>query len=202
MPERMCIIAREVKPEAELIRFVRSPEGQVVPDLKRKLPGRGCWVSLSHEKVAEAQKRRLFSKAFAADTKSDEDLADRVEKLLKAEAVAALSLTRKGGLAVSGFMKVEEALHKGHIRLLLHVKGASADGTQKLNRKAGPKTEICDLFGSDELDLAFGRENVVHAAAGEGGLTEKLLDSLRRWAQYSGLEMTGSGTKIEHERSD
>ena len=39
LADRMCIVTREVKDEAELIRFVRSPDGMVVPDLARKLPG-------------------------------------------------------------------------------------------------------------------------------------------------------------------
>ena len=52
--ERMCIVTREVMDEARLIRFVRGPDGSVVPDLNRKLPGRGVWVSLNRARVAEA----------------------------------------------------------------------------------------------------------------------------------------------------
>ena len=189
MPERLCIVSRVVKAEGELIRFALSPEGVVVPDLARKLPGRGVWVSLDSKAVAEAQKRKLFSKGFDTEAKADEALPDLVAKLLLQEAVARLAMTRKAGLATCGYMKVEEALAKGKVRLLLHSKVAAADGTIKLDRKAGPDIAICDLLGSDELDLAFGRENVVHAGVANGGLTEKLLDSLRRWAQYSGVEM-------------
>ena len=50
---RMCAVTREVRPIDELIRFVVSPTGEVVPDLKRKLPGRGLWVSASRRVVAE-----------------------------------------------------------------------------------------------------------------------------------------------------
>ena len=52
----MCIVTRVVKDEAELIRFVRSPDGTAVPDLARKLPGRGVWVSLDRAVLAEAVK--------------------------------------------------------------------------------------------------------------------------------------------------
>ena len=51
---RMCAVTREVRPIDELIRFVVSPQGEVIPDLKRKLPGRGLWVSASRKTVAEA----------------------------------------------------------------------------------------------------------------------------------------------------
>src|SRR3954464_15686197 len=61
---RMCAVTRLVRPIGELIRFVVSPQGEVIPDLKRKLPGRGLWVSASHRTVAEAVRRHQFSKGF------------------------------------------------------------------------------------------------------------------------------------------
>ena len=64
---RMCAVMRQVRPIDELIRFVVSPQGEVVPDLKRKLPGRGLWVSASHQAVAEAVRRNQFSKGFKRD---------------------------------------------------------------------------------------------------------------------------------------
>ena len=64
MPERMCIVTREVKDEADLLRLVRSPEGEVVPDLARKLPGRGVWVSLTRDKVADAAAKGLFARGL------------------------------------------------------------------------------------------------------------------------------------------
>ena len=42
--QRTCIVTRAKLPPDELLRFVLAPDGQVVPDLKRKLPGRGVWV--------------------------------------------------------------------------------------------------------------------------------------------------------------
>ena len=64
---RMCAVTREVRPIDELIRFVVSPTGEVVPDLKRKLPGRGLWVSASRRAVAEAVRRNQFGKGFKRD---------------------------------------------------------------------------------------------------------------------------------------
>ena len=54
--ERLCAVTREVKPVDDLIRFVVGPEG-VVPDLKRKLPGRGLWIT--------ADKRTLEGRGVA-----------------------------------------------------------------------------------------------------------------------------------------
>ena len=78
MPERMCIVSRVVKPEDELIRFALAPDSQVVPDLKRKLPGRGVWVSLDRKMLNDAIKRNMFSRGFGAEAKAGPELADLV----------------------------------------------------------------------------------------------------------------------------
>ena len=45
VPERRCIVTGDVQPKAGLVRFVVGPDGQIVPDLADKLPGRGIWVT-------------------------------------------------------------------------------------------------------------------------------------------------------------
>jgi predicted RNA-binding protein YlxR (DUF448 family) len=189
----MCIVSRVVKPEDQLIRFARAPDGSVVPDLKRKLPGRGVWVSMDREVLAEAIKRKAFSRGFGVESKADPALLDQISTLLRKEMLSALSLTRRAGLGICGFMKVEEALVKGNVRVLLHASDGSVDGRQKLDRKAATNTLIWDLFSSGDLDLAFGRSNVIHAAVANGGLAEKLLDYAQKIAQYEHLSVTGLG---------
>ncbi len=191
--DRMCIVTRVVKPEEELIRFALAPDGQVVPDLKRKLPGRGVWVSLDRKILSDAIKRHLFAKGFGLDAKASPELADLVGGLLRKDILAALSLARKAGLALSGFMKVEEALTKGNVRMIFHASDGSVDGRQKLDRKCATNVVIFDLFASGDLDLAFGKSNVIHAAVANGGMAEKLLDYARKLAQYESLSVTGLG---------
>jgi len=188
LPERTCIVTREQKPDNELIRFVLSPDGKVVPDLKRKLPGRGCWVSKSRQTLGEAIARKAFARAFGEKAEADAELPDKVASLMRRDMVAALSFCRKAGLATSGFTKVEDALSKGHVRVLLHATSAAADGTAKLDRKAGPNVVVIGAFSVAEMDLAFGRENVIHAALLAGGQTEKLLDLAQGLAQYENLK--------------
>src|SRR6056297_557202 len=61
-PERKCIATGEVRPKHGLIRFAIGPEGQVVPDILEKLPGRGIWVSSTREALETAAKKGLFSR--------------------------------------------------------------------------------------------------------------------------------------------
>lgn len=193
----MCIVTRAVKDEAELIRFVRSPDGVAVPDLARKLPGRGVWVSLDRGKVAEAAAKKLFSRGFQAETTIPPDLADRVSMLLRQQALSLLSLAKKAGEAVAGFMKVEEMLGRGRAKLLFHGTDAAPDGCRKLDKLAEPAVKRIVLFERHELDLAFGRSNVVHAAVAKGGLAEKLSAAVRRIEMYEGLKGPAEDLKRE-----
>lgn len=187
LAERMCIVTRECQDESALIRFVRGPDGNAVPDLARKLPGRGVWVSLNRERLAEAVKRKMFSRAFAAETKAEENLPDLVGRLLRQHCLSYLSLAKKAGEAVTGFMKVEEMLGRGKARFLFHASEAQPDGCRKLDRMVGPEVEIVTAFTLDELDLAFGRSNVVHAAVARGGLAGKLEVAVQRMKTYEAL---------------
>lgn len=184
LADRTCIVTREVRDESALIRFVPGPSGEVVPDLARRLPGRGVWVSLGRSKVEDAQRKGLFSRSLKSEVSAPRDLAETVGRLLRGQATSYLSLARKAGEAVSGFDRCGEMLSQRRARLLLHAVGAAADGCRKLRALAGEDVEIIEIFTPAELDLAFGRSPVVHAAVAKGGIAEKLLAAARRVEIY------------------
>src|ERR1700687_6100896 len=134
---RMCAVTREVRPIDELIRFVVAPSGEVIPDLKRKLPGRGLWVSASRRAVAEAVRRNLFGKGFKRDVRVAPTLAADTESLLVRGAVDALAMAAKAGQVISGFGKVEDALRgrqaQASVQALIHASDGAADGIRKLD---------------------------------------------------------------------
>jgi uncharacterized protein len=183
---RMCAVSREQRPVDELIRFVVSPQGDVLPDLKHKLPGRGLWISASRHTIAEAVRRHQFSRGFKRDVRVAATLPADTEHLLVRSAVEALAIAAKAGHVISGFAKVEAALMarqgEGAIQALVHASDGAEDGIRKLNalarQNAGNRAEIpyfpvITALTSSELDLALGRSNVVHAAllAGPTGKT-------------------------------
>jgi len=198
--ERTCIVTREAVAPDALIRFVLSPDGEVVPDLRRRLPGRGVWVTASADKVAIAERKHLFARGFGEAVKVAPGLADRVGDLLRQGAVAALSLARKAGTAVSGFAKVEAALEKGGVVALIHAAGADGDSSGKLDRagrRRKPDMPIVGLYTGQELDLAFGRPNVVHAALLAGPASDNVLARLRYLARYLGRDGGAGAPSIE-----
>jgi predicted RNA-binding protein YlxR (DUF448 family) len=168
---RLCLAAGEVKPVEEMIRYVVAPGGAIVPDLARKLPGRGAWVLATEAALKTAIEKKAFARAFRGKGKADSSLPALVEKLLLRAALDSLSIANKAGQVVSGFEKVKERLTGDRVAALLHASDARPDGRAKLNAAAnlGPEapTEApkeIRLFSGEQLDLALGRSNVVHAA--------------------------------------
>lgn len=186
---RSCALTRARRPKGELIRFVLGPDGTVVPDLKEKLPGRGVWLTADQDTIAKAAKRNVFARALKTDAKVPEGLASQVDRLLAEAALSALALTNKAGEVVFGHAKVEEAIAKGRVLALLHAKEAAEDGCRKLDGKArgmreGSPIPALRAFGTDELSLASGRTNVIHAALIQGGAARKFLAAAARVERY------------------
>lgn len=200
--ERLCVATRSVKPITDMIRFVVGPDGRVVADLKRKLPGRGVWVTATRQALAEAIRRKALARAFKREVRVEPDLADRVEALLERSALDALAIARKSGAVAAGFAKVEAALQRESVVALIHAADAGPDGVTKITtaarRRTGPHAEripVVELFSSAQLDLALGRANVIHAAL----LADRASDSfLARWRS---LERFRSGVPGERRTS-
>ena len=194
---RMCAVSRKVRPIDELIRFVVSPSGEVVPDLKRKLPGRGLWVSASHRAVAEAVRRNHFSRGFKRDVRASPRLADDTEALLVQSTIDALAIAAKAGQVVSGFSKVEAALagprREAAVEALIHACDGAGDGIRKLDALARQNPgnigksggfPIVTALTSAQLDLALGRSNVIHAALLAGPASRTFLSRSQTLVRY------------------
>jgi len=118
-----------------MIRFVVGPEGDVVPDLARRLPGRGLWVKAERSAVERAVAKNLFARAARASVKPAADLAERVEWLLLERALADLGRARRAGRAVAGFVKVEQMVGRG--RRGRWRRARQAQGHRSSDRPAG-----------------------------------------------------------------
>ncbi|MCC6981917.1 MAG: RNA-binding protein [Bauldia sp.] len=178
---RMCILTREIRPVEELIRFVVDPDGIVVPDLSRKLPGHGVWLTAERERLAEAERKHIFRKAFAADVAPRPGLEAEIVRLYTERALGALGLARKAGLVLTGFAKVSGAISSGKAVAVLHASDASADGIRKLQAMARHNPSIFtdgERFTSAQLSLSLGGTNVIHAALLAGRPSEIALQRI------------------------
>ncbi|SLN10941.1 hypothetical protein AQS8620_00072 [Aquimixticola soesokkakensis] len=188
--ERRCIVTRDAEPKRGLIRFVVGPEGQLVPDLNEKLPGRGIWVSADRGALEEAVKKNLFSKVARTDVKIADDFVNLVEAGIADRLVHLVSLARKAGDAVCGFEKVKGWLADGYAKVLLQASDGSERGKGKLWTPEGGRWFGC-LTGA-ELGLAFGRESVIHGALRAGGLGNRVVEEASR---LTGVREMSGGDK-------
>lgn len=178
---RTCIVTRETKPKEDLIRFVVSPDGVLVPDLGEKLPGRGIYTLCSKLAVQEALMKKSFTRAAQEPVTIPDGLAEQIEKQMERRALDALSLARKAGQVISGFEKVDEAIKRGEVVALLHAADASDDQVRKLR---DPQAELFRQFTRETLSAVLGRDNAVHVAVTHGPASKLFIQSARRFALF------------------
>ncbi len=189
--KRQCAVTRVRRPCHELLRFALDPEGHAVADLKARLPGRGVWLVCARDVVEKAATGGVFSKAFRQPVKTAENLTELVDSLLQRDALQRLSLANKAGLVVCGFDKVGKELRGDSEAYVLHASDAALSGRAKLDRLAGgranglqPEVAVLDSFNAEQLSLALGRANVVHAALKQGGPRDKFINAVARLERF------------------
>ena len=196
--ERFCAVTRAVKPVDDMIRFVVGPDG-VVPDLKRKLPGRGVWITADRATLGEAVKRNVFARSFKREVRVAADLVQQTEQVMTRAVLDALAIAHKAGSVAAGFGKVEAALSREAVVALFHAADASQDGVGKLKgllrqRPDADRIAVVREFTSAQLDLALGRLNVVHAALLAGPASDTFLARFQRLERFRTGETGESGS--------
>jgi hypothetical protein len=189
-PFRTCLATRAVLPVERMVRFVVGPGDAVVPDIRARLPGRGAWVTADRAAIADAARRKLFARAFRTAVVVPPTLVADVERLLLLDARQALAMANKAGLVVQGFAKVEAAIAGRKAVALVTARDGAADGRRKLiaailrthGRPDGIPT--IDQLAGDEMSLALGRENAIHAALLAGAAGDAFVTRVRRLESF------------------
>ena len=199
---RTCIVTRAELPPAQMIRFLVDPSGVITPDLARRLPGRGVWVTATAAHVEKAVKIKAFAKSLKRQVVVPAGFADLVDRLMLKRTIEALAIANKAGAVITGFSKVDAELSKGSVFALVHASDAAEDGSRKLDRKwhaiarhMGCEPRIVTELSTAHLDLAIGRENVVHAGIGEGGAGLRFLTEAERLCHYRKPESSSASDK-------
>jgi predicted RNA-binding protein YlxR (DUF448 family) len=148
--ERLCLATRTIKPVAEMIRFVAGPDGTVVPDLERKLPGRGVWITATRQALDSAIRDKAIVRAFRGKASVPAELPELVERLLEKSALEGLSLANKAGQIVTGATRVEQTLGNEDVALVRQAVGQEVlqaeergFGGQGLGHGKGPVDSRC-----------------------------------------------------------
>jgi predicted RNA-binding protein YlxR (DUF448 family) len=195
--ERRCAVTLEVKPAADMIRFVVGPDDVLVPDTDAKAEGRGVWVTLGETFVAEAIKKKAFARSLKAPVSVPDDLVALTRLRLEQRFINSLQMARKSGQLTTGAMKVKSALETGEAIALVTATDAADDGRKKMlatlkaSSKAAEEQGLpgahrphFELLDSAQLGLALGIESVIHAAPTQGAAGEVAVKRAERLARY------------------
>jgi len=189
--ERMCMVSRERFPVSRMIRFVRGPDGQVVPDIAGKLPGRGVWVRSSREAVASAiSGKNSFARGFKQGCTADESLIEQIDQLLLERCQSTLGLAKRSNDIILGYDQVRGEIQKYKPGWLLEASDGAADGYRRVVGLAlamYDQVRVAKALTSKELGMAFGREHVVHAVLRTGRFTHLWTDDYRRLYEFRHL---------------
>ncbi len=199
---RTCALTRTEQPVEALVRFVVGPDDVLVPDVEARAEGRGVWITLSRDAVAEAVKKKAFARSLKGQVQVADDLANLTELRLKQRLLSALGMARKAGQFTSGAMKVKSTLESGAAIALFTAIDGAEDGRNKMRGTlralnyarqeaglTGPDVPHFELLQSAEMDLALGLENVIHAALMTGAAAQSAVEKARRLARYTAQPM-------------
>ena len=202
-PIRRCILSGDREPRGELIRLALGPDGQVLPDIRAKAPGRGAWIGVTRSELDAANAKGKLRGALARAFKTNgldipADLGARIAEQLQRAFLDRLGLESKGGKIMIGTERIDAAARSGQVHLLLHAADAKPDGARKLaqawrvgrDREGSGDQGLAVPLPRTILSLALGRENVVHIAVTDPAAAVRVRDALDRWRHFIGPELT------------
>jgi len=189
-PQRTCLGCRQAVDQDQLIRFVRSPDGEIVVDLRGRLPGRGAYLCNSRDCIEAALRRRQFDRAFRQECRevSVEQLTIGISRELLAHLGSLLGMARKSAKFIAGSNAVLDALsRKAPLAVVVLAKDISPQIGEKVRHKAAlQKIETTNLFDKLELGRILGRAERSVVGLPDGKLAEAFLDDLHRYQDISG----------------
>lgn len=204
-PVRKCILTGDRTARDTLVRLALGPDGQVLPDVRAKAPGRGAWIGVPRAELEAALAKGRLKAALARAFKTGAftlpaDLPALIAAQLERQLLDRLGLEAKSGHVVIGHERIEKAARSGRLDLLLHAADAGADGSRKLDQawRVGSDVEGSGLrgvavpLGRAILSVALGRENVVHVGITDPGAAGRLRTALDRWLHYIGPELVSA----------
>ncbi len=182
-PNRTCLVTGKEQNKENLLRFTLTPDREIIPDFKKKLGGKGFYISNSRLILEQAISKNVFKK-LGKNIKIAPNLVDIVENILKNRALDAINLAKKAGVLITGYEKVRENLQKNKVAFIIEATDAGSDGTAKI-RAAAKDTEILTLFTIEELDKALNKINTVHAAVLKSEMANMVYNQLKKWQNFN-----------------
>ena len=206
--ERRCLASGETRDPLDMVRFVLSPDGVVTPDIARKLPGRGVWVSADRKSLEKTIALKSFSRGFKTKAQIDGDLVSLTESLLARRVLGLITMARKAGVMAMGFDQVQSMAREAAIAFRIEAKDGSKDGRSKirtLSKAMNREQDLADpivigCFTAQDIGKALARDSIVHAAIKPSKLAKTLAIEAKRLSGFRDL-IPAEWPDIAHEQS-
>ena len=206
--ERRCLASGETRDPLDMVRFVLSPDGVVTPDIARKLPGRGVWVSADRKSLEKTIALKSFSRGFKTKAQIDGNLVTLTESLLARRVLGLITMARKAGVMAMGFDQVQSMAREAAIAFRIEAKDGSKDGRSKirtLSKAMNREQDLADpivigCFTAQDIGKALARDSIVHAAIKPSKLAKTLAIEAKRLSGFRDL-IPAEWPDIAHEQS-
>jgi uncharacterized protein len=189
-PQRSCLGCRQSRDRDALIRFVLSPQGELVADIEAKLPGRGAYTCVSETCLRAALKQRQFSRAFKRDvvTVTPDEMTGQVGGIMQRRILGYLGLANKAGQVVSGGSLVSDAIRGGHKPgLILVATDVSEAIGEKIEVLAAVHHIACyRIMKKDDFGAILGKAPRSAVAVRTGGFVTQLTNEIERYRNFLG----------------
>lgn len=189
--QRSCLGCRQVFDQDRLVRYVLSPDGEVLVDYRHKLPGRGAYTCLDRGCIDSAVKRRQFDRSFRGSLRNVEAeiLSEAVRQQVSARILNLLGMARKSGNVISGSSLVMETLSsRSGLALVLVASDVSAAIGEKVAAKSAAAGVPCfSLFDKETLGRILGKGERSVIAFKQGLLAESVKIELSRYENIVGV---------------
>jgi len=190
VPQRSCLGCRESRDKDELLRFVLSPQDEVVPDLDAKLPGRGAYTCISSKCLSAATRQRQFSRAFKREVSvpSPDEFVTQTAQLLRERVLGYLGLANKAGKIISGGSLVSDAIRSGNKPSLVLV---ATDVSEAIGKRVELLADVhgipcVRIMTKDDFGAILGKAPRSAVAVRSGGFVKQLASVIERYRNFLG----------------
>ncbi|MDD2309003.1 MAG: DUF448 domain-containing protein [Desulfuromonadaceae bacterium] len=189
-PQRSCLSCRTSKDKNMLIRFVLTPEMEIMPDLDSRLPGRGAYTCINKRCVTAAIEQRQFKRSFKHDVSvmPPEQFVEHLRQQLHGRIIGLIGLANKAGRITSGGSMVIDAL-KGKTKpglVIVATDVSEAIGAKIIYAAAAHHVPHRMVVTKDDFGAILGKAPRSAIAVASGGFVAQLVKAIDRYKNFLG----------------
>ncbi|MFA7405756.1 MAG: DUF448 domain-containing protein [Pelobacteraceae bacterium] len=189
-PQRSCLGCRVSKDKNLLLRFVQTPEMEILPDLENRLPGRGAYTCIDKRCLSAAIEQRQFKRSFKHDVvvMPSEQLIEHVRQQLYGRIIGLIGLANKAGLVTGGGSMVSDALRskKKPGLVIVATDISEAIGEKIIHAAATSNVQHRTAVTKDDFGAILGKAPRSAIAVASGGFVAQLVKAIDRYKNFLG----------------